>query len=47
MVGVDFIYPLRMNQGLSRGDFSEAVQDSGRDRAEGNGCVGDLLLEVL
>ena len=47
MVGVDFIHRLRMNQGFSRGDFGEAVQDSGRDRAEGTGCVGALFSEVL
>ena len=47
MVGVYFVYRLRMNQGFSQGNFGEAVQDSGRDRAEGNGCVGDLFSDVL
>ena len=35
VVGVDFIHPFRINGGISRGEFGEAVQDSGRDRAEG------------
>ena len=47
MVGVDFIYRLRMNQGFSRGEFGEAFQDSRRDRAEGTGCVGSLFSDVL
>ena len=46
MVGVYFIYRFRMNGGISRGEFGEAVQDSGRDRVEGIRCVGDLLSNV-
>ena len=47
MVGVDFVYRLRLNRGFSRGEFGEAFQDSGRDRAEGAGCVGVLFSDVL
>ena len=47
MVGVYFIYRFIMNGGISRGDFDEAIQDYGRYRAEGTGCVGALLSNVL
>ena len=47
VVVVDFVYRLRLNRGFSRGEFSEVVQDSGRDRAEGTGCMGALLSNVL
>ena len=47
MVGVNLIYRFSMDGGISRGEFGEAVQDSGRDRAEGNGCVGAVLSDVL
>ena len=47
MVGVDSVYPPRINRCVSQGEFSEAVQDSGRDCAEGTGCVGALLSDVL
>ena len=47
MVGVDFIYRFRMNGGIYRGEFGEAVQDSGRDRVEGTRCVGALLFDIL
>ena len=46
MVGVDFVYRLRMNRRFSHGEFGEAVQDSRRDRAEGTGCVGDILSDM-
>ena len=42
-----FFYCLRMNRGFSQGEFGKAVLDSGRDRAEGTGCVGSLLTDVL
>ena len=47
MVGANFIHRFRMNGGVCRGEFREAVQKSGRGRAEGNRCVGDLLSDVL
>ena len=47
MAGVDFIYCFIMNGGISRGEFGEAVQDSGKDRAKGTGCVGALLSDVI
>ena len=47
MVGVNLIYRVSMDGGISRGDFGKAVQDSRRDRAEGTGCVGALLSDVL
>ena len=47
MVGVNLIYRFRMDGGFSQSEFGEAVQDSGRDRAEGTGCVGDLFSGLL
>ena len=47
MVGVNIIYHFSMDGGISRGEFGEVVQDSGRDCAEGTGYVGDLLSDVL
>ena len=47
MVEVNIIHRFSMDRDFSRGEFGEAVQDSGRDRAEGTGCVGSLLSDVL
>ena len=40
MVEVDFVYRLIMSRWFSCGEFSEAVQDSQRDRAEGYRVCG-------
>ena len=47
MVGVNIIHRFSVDGGISQGGFSQAVQDSGRDRAEGTGCMDDLLSDVL
>ena len=47
MVRVDFVYPLRMKGGFSRGEFCKAVEDSQCDHAEGAGCMGTLLSDVF
>ena len=47
MVGVNLIYRFSMDGGIYRGEFGEAVQDYRRDFAEGTGCVGALLYDVL
>ena len=47
MVGVNIIYCFSMDGEIYQGEFGEAVQDSGRDRAVGTGCVGALLSDVL
>ena len=47
MVRVNLIYRFSMDGGISRVEFSEAVQDSGRDCAEGTGCVGALFSDIL
>ena len=47
MVRVKIIYRFSVDGGISQGEFGEVVQDSRRDRAEGNGCVGALLYDVL
>ena len=36
----NLVYRFSVDGWVSRGKFSQAVQDSGRDRAEGTGCVG-------
>ena len=47
MVGVNLIYRFSVDGGISRGEFSQAVHDSVRDRVEGTGCMGDLLSDLL
>ena len=47
MVGVNLIYRFSVDGGISRVEFSQALQDSGRDCAEGTGCMGALLSDVL
>ena len=42
MDGVNLVYRFSMDGGISRGEFVKAVQDSGRDRAEGTGCEGEF-----
>ena len=44
---VDFFYLFRLNQGFFRCEFDEAVQDYGRYRTEGTGCVGALFSDVF
>ena len=39
MGGVNIVYRFSVDVGVSRGEFSQAVQDSGRDRAEGTGLL--------
>ena len=47
MVGVNLIYRFCVNGGISKGEFSRAVQDPARDRAEGSGCMGALFSDVI
>ena len=47
MVGVNLIYRFSMDGGISRGEFIQAVQDSGRDRVEGTWCMVAILSDVL
>ena len=44
---VNLVYRFSLDGGISRGEFIQAVQDSGRDRAEGFGCIGALLSDIL
>ena len=47
MGGVNLIYRFSVDGGISQGEFSQAVQDSGRDHAEGTGCMGALSSDIL
>ena len=47
MVGVNLICRFSVDGGVYRGEFGEAVQDSGRDYAESTGCVDALLSDIL
>ena len=47
MGGVNIVYRFSVDGWVSRGKFSQEVQDSVRDRAEGTGCVGAIFAEVL
>ena len=47
MVGLNLIYRFSVDGGVSRGAFSQAVQDSGWDRAECTGFMGAVLSDVL
>ena len=47
MGGVNIVYRFSVDGWVSQGKFSQAVQDSGRDRAEVTRCVGALFADVL
>ena len=47
MVRVELVYPLGMKRGFLRDEFCKAVENSRCDRAEGTGCVGTILSDVL
>ena len=47
MGGVNLVFRFSVDGWVYQGKVSQAVQDSGRDRAEGTGCVGDLFADVL
>ena len=47
MGGINLVYRFSVDVWVSLGKFSQAVQDSGRNRVEGTGCVSALLTNVL
>ena len=44
---VNRVHRCRLDGGLPGGKFCEAVEDSGRDRAENTGCVSALFADIF